>query len=281
MKRETDLLNFLFHGIAKIRLTVILWILALLLGGRFYDNFLPVYPDYARCRPEERIRVAVPVRKLTDPYDNLIPALDVNGFDTCPVDTADIDVNAYAGLILPGGNDIDPALYGAQSLPTDRYVNPEFDRRELEILDKFLAAGKPVLGICRGCQLINVAFGGTLEQHIPGTHRDERMVRLGEDDWMYDYTSPEWKAVHVHHQCVDLLGDGLTATQWDEADGRIEGLQHHTMPVYGVQWHPEYTDGGSKVFELFRFICIRDMEWRDSAPYRNLSEVRSAVQAVK
>jgi putative glutamine amidotransferase len=164
------------------------------------------------------------------------------------------------GLILTGGGDLDPASYGARQDPQTSRVSPERDQAELELLADALAAGLPVLGICRGMQLLNVARGGTLLQHLPdGTgHRHapgtfgRHPVRLAGGSLLASVLPPGDGAAATlavptaHHQAIDQLGDGLTATAWSE-DGVIEAVElapgpgHHPFTL-AVQWHPEAGD---------------------------------------
>lgn len=158
-------------------------------------------------------------------------------------------------LLLSGGGDIDPARYGARPGPRTTAVSPGRDRAELALLAAALAAGRPVLGICRGMQLINVACGGTLHQHLPDVvGHDEHAARPG-SFVPHNVTvapgsalaailggSPDPRAVPSHHhQGIDRLGTGLTATAWTP-DGTVEAVER-TEPgggfCVGVQWHPE------------------------------------------
>jgi putative glutamine amidotransferase len=161
------------------------------------------------------------------------------------------------GLILTGGGDLDPASYGAQQHPRTGRVSPERDQAELELLADALAAGLPVLGICRGLQLLNVARGGTLRQHLPedsghapgpGTF-GRHPVRLAGGSLLASILSPAngtaagLTVPTAHHQAIDELGDGLTATAWSP-DGVIEAAELAPGPgrhpfTLGVQWHPE------------------------------------------
>lgn len=160
-------------------------------------------------------------------------------------------------LLLPGGGDLDPALYGQPnrgSHPPDRAR----DREELALLDAFVKAGKPVLGICRGMQVINVYFGGTLVQDLPGHGQ-----KNGADSYHGVDTAPSilynkhYSQVNsAHHQAVDCLGRGLRAIQWAE-DGTVEGIVHAQLPLLGVQYHPERLgSGGIWLFEqFFKTFC--------------------------
>ena len=216
------------------------------------DGFIPLEAG--------RLDVALPVRDLNAPYDNVVPWADGNGFNCVIIDTADVDPDDYAGLLLPGGEDVDPAFHGKKRLPTNTCIHPEFDRIEIELVRKFAEAGKPILGICRGCEVINVALGGTLEQHIHGEHKKNRKLSVGTDSWLYGYIADNTEVYHIHHQCVDELGEGLIATDWDAEDHRIEGIQHEYLPIYGIQWHPEYSDDAGRIaMALFRYICFKYM----------------------
>jgi len=165
--------------------------------------------------------------------------------------TAPAAVSRLDGLILTGGGDLDPGRYGAAPDPRTTRVNPERDTAEFELLAAALAAGLPVLGICRGLQILNVACGGTLRQHLPGgghsadpgtfgAHRvrvagGSRLAGILGDGWLDVPTS--------HHQGIERLGDGLVATA-RAADGVTEAVElppaagRHPF-VVAVQWHPE------------------------------------------
>jgi gamma-glutamyl-gamma-aminobutyrate hydrolase PuuD len=165
------------------------------------------------------------------------------------------------GLILTGGGDLDPAGYGAEQHPRTGRVSAERDQAELELLAGALAAGLPVLGICRGLQLLNVARGGTLCQHLPeGTGHapapgtfGRHPVRLAGGSLLASILSPGdgtpaagLTVPTAHHQAIDQLGDGLTATAWS-ADGVIEAAELAPGPgrhpfTLAVQWHPEAGD---------------------------------------
>ena len=185
------------------------------------------------------------------------------------------------GLILTGGGDVDPAGYGAPADPRTSRVQPDRDQAELELLAGALAEGLPVLGICRGMQVLNVARGGTLCQHLPdeaghrpapgtfGSHGvrlapGSRLASIlrpgggqpggaqpgggedggGEDAFTVDVAT-------AHHQGIDRLGDGLVPVAW-APDGLIEAVElagPHPFAL-GVQWHPEAGQDGRLVSAL-------------------------------
>ncbi|WP_320776617.1 gamma-glutamyl-gamma-aminobutyrate hydrolase family protein [Streptomyces sp. CRN 30] len=148
------------------------------------------------------------------------------------------------GLVIAGGADVDPARYGAERSPRTGPPAPERDAWELALIDAALAAGTPLLGICRGMQLLNVALGGTLVQHLDG-HVTEvgvfgRHVVRPVPGSRYAEIAPEDASVPTyHHQAVDRLGAGLRPSAY-AADGTVEAVE---LPgpgwVLGVQWHPE------------------------------------------
>ena len=166
------------------------------------------------------------------------------------------------GLILSGGGDLDPALYDAERDPACGPSNPVRDNAELELCRHALAIGLPVLGVCRGLQVINVALGGTLHQHLPdlvgndshspdpsgyGTHK----VSVPQGSALAAVLGRTETAVPTHHhQAIDRLGAGLVATAWTD-DGIIEAVEFaqpavnghrgHARPPFmlAVQWHPE------------------------------------------
>jgi len=152
------------------------------------------------------------------------------------------DAEGCNGLLLPGGGDLDPALYG-QPNRGSAPPNPALDALEQALLRRFTAGRKPVLGICRGCQAINVFYGGTLHQNIPGhsqTGGRDRLHRVtaaeGSLSWRLFGT---WFMVNsAHHQAADRLGEGLV-TEARAEDGVAEALRHEALPVWGLQWHPE------------------------------------------
>ena len=169
-------------------------------------------------------------------------------------------VGRLDGLVLTGGGDIDPARYGAAAHPRTGRPNAERDRAELDLLAAALATGLPVLGICRGLQLLNVAQGGTLHQHLADLGRDgsaghtprpgtfgRHPVRVAAGSLLAGILPADrpFEVPTAHHQAIDRLGADLTATAWT-ADGIVEAIEltgggHHPF-VLAVQWHPEEGD---------------------------------------
>ena len=163
-------------------------------------------------------------------------------------------IGGIDGLILTGGADVSPACYGAAAHPETEGTQPERDGWEIALLAAALAADLPVLAICRGAQVMNVARGGTLHQHLPDIvghdgHRPEpgrlgtTEVRLMAGTPVSGILGTELKVPCHHHQAIDRLGEGVEAVGRAD-DGTVEAI---VLPdagefVVGVQWHPEDGD---------------------------------------
>ena len=171
-----------------------------------------------------------------------------------------VSVREYAemldGLVLQGGADVSPRVYGQEPLNPAWAGDPVRDRYEIELIEGFLQLGKPLLGICRGCQLLNVAFGGSLYQDLPSQRPD---TRTHVDAAMYDELlhgiefvpgsrlsvlyGPDCVPVvnSIHHQAIDRLGGDLVVEARSLEDGVVEAIRGiGSLAVSGVQWHPEF-----------------------------------------
>ena len=203
------------------------------------------------------IRVALPFGRTPEgkrmPYRSALHAVDVQ-----PVESA-VTLEGLDGLLLPGGPDVDPARFGARRDPkTD---NPDHERDDLEtaLLQEALDRDLPVLAICRGLQLLNVAQGGTLVQHVEG-HRcpdqgEAHRIAITAGSRLKSVLDVDEFVVNSrHHQCVDRIGSGLVVVA-RAPDSVIEALE---LPgkrfVLAVQWHPEDRNDGldGRLFEAFR-----------------------------
>lgn len=157
-------------------------------------------------------------------------------------------VERLDGLVIAGGPDVDPSRYGAERSPRTGPPAPERDAWELALIGAALTARVPVLGICRGMQLLNVALGGTLVQHMDG-HAEVVGVFGGHavkpvPGTLYAEIAPEETTVPTyHHQAVERLGTGLVPSA-HAADGTVEAIELPSGEgwVLGVQWHPEMGD---------------------------------------
>lgn len=176
-------------------------------------------------------------------------------------------VRAIDGLVLSGGADIEPARYDHEPHPKT-VTRPERDAFEFALLEQALAAGVPVFGVCRGMEVLNVAFGGTLAQHLPEVvgHSEHqpapavfgpRRVTTADGSTVSAILGAEAKVRCYHHQGVGELAPGLRATAWAE-DGTVEAVEGTGDGyVLGVQWHPEEDDSDDRLFAALVNAAIR------------------------
>ncbi len=152
----------------------------------------------------------------------------------------------YDGLVLPGGGDIAPEFLDFENIGS-RNIDLPLDQLQFSLLEQFVCSCKPILGICKGMQLINVFFGGSLIQDLPETSlqihaydngdkfhgtKASRSTFIGR---LYG-TSPITNS--AHHQALSSIGDGLFVAQY-ACDFVVEAIYHKSLPIFGVQWHPE------------------------------------------
>jgi putative glutamine amidotransferase len=169
-------------------------------------------------------------------------------------DEPDEVLDLLDGLILAGGADIEPSAYGAEAHPETKGTVPERDDFEIVLARRAMERDLPLLGICRGMQLMNVARGGTLEQHLPDSHgHHEHRRALGSfDDADHDVRLADGSLAHRaagetvhatkshHHQGIGQVGDGFEVTGWAVMDELPEALEDPSLHfALGVQWHPE------------------------------------------
>ena len=163
------------------------------------------------------------------------------------------------GLLLQGGADVSPQSYAEQATSHEWPGDRVRDMYELELLHEFIESGKPVLGVCRGCQLINVAFGGTLYQDIAtdvptaGVHVNEHYdqhrhgIHFPDGSTLANMFPGRRDAIvnSIHHQAVKTIGRDLNIEAVSASDGIIEAIRYRRAPfVMGVQWHPEFHRAG-------------------------------------
>jgi len=169
-------------------------------------------------------------------------------------------VTRFDGLLLMGGGDLDPATYGARERHPSVYgVDAERDHVDLALVGDALAHGMPVLAVCRGLQVLNVALGGTLHQHVEDHQVVDHEVTLAPDSRVAKAVGGQVAMAHCrHHQAIDRLGDGLIVTARSR-DGLVEAAELATGWVVGVQWHPEDTAAGDRgqqgLFDAFVEAC--------------------------
>ena len=214
------------------------------------------------------LKIAIPTNR-PQAVVNYLDAIAQSG--ACGETGMVFDPEEYAGLLLPGGCDVNPARYGKARIPEET-IDDDLDALQFDALEKFLEAGKPVLGICRGHQLLNVAFGGTLIQHLPGAEKHQslatgqdnaHMIHIAEGTFLCPLYGSACSVNSTHHQGVELPGKGFRVAARSE-DGVIEGTEHESLPVWSVQFHPERmcfrhrredTVDGSSIFRFFLEQC--------------------------
>lgn len=176
----------------------------------------------------------------------------------------------YDALLLTGGGDLEPSLFGETKLNDTVSIDPIRDAFELPLVRAFLAAGKPVMGICRGAQVINVAMGGTLYQDLREqlgfVHSDVRLrhfVNAQEGSVLRRLFGERFRVNSTHHQAIRDLAPGLHATAYSP-EGIVEAFEHDSLPILGTQFHPErltaredepFTPDFLPLFEHFVGLC--------------------------
>ena len=188
---------------------------------------------------------------LTENYFAAVEAAGAEAVALPPGAPLPSALDGIDGVVLKGGQDIDPALYHEENTASVQCDRAE-DERELMVLRYAVFRRIPVLGVCRGMQLMNVFFGGTLIQDVERTdlHTWEdgkdrvHVTRVKRGSFLHQIYQEERITVNsAHHQAIRQLGAGLVPVQWT-GDGVIEAVAHVSLPVFGVQWHPERLRGG-------------------------------------
>jgi len=218
-------------------------------------------PRIGLCAALERARWTVWDREaflLSRAYVDALQAAGAIAFmvppDAWVAEHPDDVLDGLDGLMLAGGADIDPGAYGDARHPKTTNTRPDRDRAEIALALRALERDIPVLGICRGMQLMNIARGGTLEQHLPDSHghHDHRRALGTFDESDHDVRLAEGSLAHRaagdtvhatkshHHQGIADVGDGLEVTGWAVMDELPEAIElRDARFALGVQWHPE------------------------------------------
>ena len=174
-----------------------------------------------------------------------IPILAVN--NDCIEEYADL----ADGLLLSGGKDVVTERYHQEQKYDFVITDPQRDDLEWKLTTAFIARKKPIFGICRGIQVLNVYFGGTLYQDIPdqlgGDHAKGvcHPLTIKKDSILGGLFGEAMEVNSYHHQALGDLGAGLIATAWSDSNGHsiVEAVEHEALPIWSVQWHPERMTG--------------------------------------
>lgn len=169
-------------------------------------------------------------------------AIPVIGGEHCAEELAQI----CDGLLLSGGPDIEPDLFGEEIYNDTVSVDTPRTKYEYQLLEAFLKAGKPIFGICRGEQLISVYLGGDMYQDLAhqravfhSSNELRHSVTAEKGSFIEKLFGSEFMVNSTHHQAVRKLGKGLVAAAHSKADGIIEAYYHEILPIIATQWHPE------------------------------------------
>ena len=201
--------------------------------------------------------------------DNYIDAVNNCGGIAVPQYCPDVS-SEYDGLIICGGNDIDPAYYN-EKMNGSVNIDAKRDMAEFALAKAFAEKKKPIFGICRGCQLLNVAFGGNLYQDISNASEHcsfsdydlVHKVTVKNDRFLYKMYGAEFYVNSFHHQAIKEIGNGFDVLATAD-NTTIEGIIHKELPIFGVQWHPERmcfankredTVDGAEIFNFFIKLC--------------------------
>lgn len=196
-------------------------------------------------------------QKSTKNYEHILYTLRIPFLTSLTIG----ELASCDALILPGGGDITPELYGQPNLGSHN-IDTELDLLQLRALEQAMKAALPILGICKGMQLINIVLGGTLIQHLDTYHlhtdasKDVYHTTIAaKDSFLFPLYGDTFFVNSSHHQAVAQPATDLTPVQWCTYDSCIEAICHTSLPILGVQWHPErlHTDTvtGIPLFQHF------------------------------
>lgn len=205
-------------------------------------------------------------------FDNYKKPFELLGAEVDIAYLPKAEAKGYDGLVLCGGCDVKPFLYG-QKANGCRVIDDIRDAVEMSLIDEFVKYKKPILGICRGHQILNVYFDGTLFQHIKTAEKHMRnaygdsihTIETMQNSIIANLYGDKFFINSAHHQAIDKIGKGLVITSKSERDDIVESFEHESLPLYGVQFHPERmcldnkredTVDGYKILEFFYNKCL-------------------------
>jgi putative glutamine amidotransferase len=221
----------------------------------------PVIGICARVAPITMVNVEMLATLMPQVYVDLLDSAGCAPVLLPPLPGIEDTLDHIDGLLLPGGIDVDPALYGATRHPETGMISQDLDAVEMALLERALEIGMPFFGICRGMQVLNVLRGGTLHQYLPeiiGNSGHEpapgtfgtQVLNLQPGSHIAGALGGKAEVPCHHHQAIDRLGTGLVTTAWAQ-DGVVEAVEAVDYPfAVGVQWHADQI-GDVRPFQAF------------------------------
>ena len=209
-------------------------------------------------------RILLSASLKPQPYIDILKAA---GAEPVSIYCPEVDTD-YDGLLLCGGPDVDPKYYGEEMNGSEGIV-AERDIAEMALIKAFIEAGKPIFGVCRGSQILNVYFGGSLHQHLSNAEIHTPFVpevyiphpvHAEPGGVLHSLYGSDFTINSHHHQAVKALGQGLRITAW--SDDVVEAFEHTSLPIWAVQFHPERmitaeTVPGLPIFQHFVRQCMK------------------------
>lgn len=197
----------------------------------------PQAPDFQRRLDELNAATLAQIEALGWSA-TLIPSADV------PLKVSVEAVETHDAVVLMGGEDVHPVIYGGQTGYVAEGAHAlTADLAQMVAIERAVELGRPLLGICRGAQLINVVLGGTMVQHLDSPHRDPEAPHAPFVESDVQVSGPQGmtsaSVLCSHHQAVDRPAEGLDVVA-RHGDGTVEAFEHRDLPIIGVQWHPEH-----------------------------------------
>jgi putative glutamine amidotransferase len=213
-------------------------------------------------------------RSETEPYATALRAAGLEPVLVSADDPAATSFDGIDGLLLMGGSDVDPALFGQPRGPETEEPDPQLDAAECAAIAAAIARDIPILGICRGLQILNVQQGGTLTQHLPTFERHRRRttnralpahcVGIVPSSQLASIADPAhtWEVNSRHHQGIATLANSLRVSAVDDEDQTIEAVERPgSQFVVAVQWHPEnqapVNPEQARLFQAFAQACLK------------------------
>ncbi len=198
-------------------------------------------------------------KKETQTYENFLTTLGIMHITSLSLG----DLFSCDSFLFPGGGDITPELFG-ESNRGSRNIDTELDILQLQAFHYALKKQLPILGICKGMQLINVALGGTIIQELETSHLHTSQKSdvyhptvITSNSFLHALYGDRIVVNSRHHQALGKLGQKLVPVQWCPSDNCIEAIEHTRLPIWGVQWHPERIDNSRTSVNstvLFRYF---------------------------